>query len=76
MTFLSPLACSFDVTAEMVLDIAIGVQFRCKGRNAGQVRTSGSLFVVVGPVFVARCNNPIDFPDGWTPGNPKLCLVL
>ena len=33
------------------------------------VHSSGRLFVVVGPVFVARGNNPIDFADRWTPGD-------
>ena len=36
MTSLSLLACSFDFTAEMYSDFAIGVQFRSRGRNAGQ----------------------------------------
>ena len=36
MASLSLLACSYAFTAEMYLDIAIGVQFRNRGRNAGQ----------------------------------------
>ena len=46
------------------------------GPKRRPVCTSGRLFVVVGPVFVARRNNPIDFPDRWTPGDFKFCLML
>ena len=36
MTSLSLLACSYAFTSEMYSDFAIGVQFRSRGRNAGQ----------------------------------------